>query len=228
MPQIIAFDIYGTLISTHGVLDTLAKYIGDKAQPFSEMWRDKQLEYSFRRGLMRDYKSFSTCTKESLDFVDRKLSAHLDEQQKQTLLSQYAKLPAFDDVGSTLVDLKAMGVQSYAFSNGTSEAVSGLLKNANVLPLMNGIVSVDDLKTFKPNPDVYQHLLREVGCDAGDVWLISGNCFDIIGAHGAGLRTVWLKRDSNAVFDPWGVEPSLVISSLSELVTLAKSSALFS
>lgn len=227
MSKVFAFDIYGTLIDAHGLLDKLKPLVGDKAVEFSNLWREKQLEYSFRRGLMRDYESFAVCTKQALNYADLKLDTRLGEQQRSELLSLYATLPAFSDVGKTLVDLKALDIRPYAFSNGTKDAVSGLLKHANLLPMMDGVVSVDDLNTFKPNPDVYHHLLREVGCEPNEVWLISTNTFDIIGAQAIGLRTVWLKRDPNAVFDPWGVEPTLVISGLSELVALAKNSALF-
>ncbi len=228
MTLTLAFDIYGTLIDTHGVLSKLSSMVGDKASQFSVLWRNKQLEYSFRRGLMRSYKNFSVCTREALDYTDLTLQTKLGDDKKGELLSYYGQLPAFKDVGSTLNKLRARGIRCFAFSNGSEEAVKGLLESADLLPLMDGVVSVDDLQTFKPNPDVYRYLLEVADCKAEEIWLVSANSFDIIGGHEAGLRTIWLKRDPNAVYDPWGIEPTLVVNNLDEINTLIDSSTLLS
>lgn len=78
------------------------------------------------------------------------------------------------------------------------------------------VVSCDELKTFKPNPDVYQHFMREAG-EAKDKWLVSGNPFDVIGAVSAGMKSAWVKRSDRVVFDPWGIEPTITVAALSEL-----------
>ncbi|HIL77886.1 MAG TPA: haloacid dehalogenase type II, partial [Methylococcales bacterium] len=98
MPISIAFDIYGTLIDTNGVVALLDKMIGSNSRVFSQTWRDKQLEYSFRRGLMQDYKNFSVCTSNSLDFTCAYYKIKLTDVQKQELLDKYRVLPAFNDV----------------------------------------------------------------------------------------------------------------------------------
>ncbi|PWQ95949.1 haloacid dehalogenase type II [Leucothrix arctica] len=217
MATVIAFDIYGTLINTHGVVTRLQEYIGDNAQTFSNVWRDKQLEYSFRRGLMNSYQPFSVCTSQALDYVDQMLSTGLSDSQKSSLLAEYRVLPAFEDVIESLTTLKSAGHKMYAFSNGTADAVEGLLANAGIRELFDGVVSVDPLQTFKPNPDVYAHMVKTGGATVAETWLISSNPFDVIGAATAGLKTAWIQRSQSTVFDPWGVEPTVVVESLTQL-----------
>jgi 2-haloacid dehalogenase len=83
--------------------------------------------------------------------------------------------------------------------------------------LFLGVVSVDDLKSFKPNPGVYSHFLRKSNASSDSAWLISSNSFDVIGAISAGMKSAWVCRTSEAIFDPWGIEPTVTVSSLIEL-----------
>ena len=217
MPTVLAFDVYGTLIDTHGVVIKLRDFVGDSAEEFSRVWREKQLEYSFRRGLMRTYENFGVCTSQALDFTNASLGAGLTADQKTALLAEYRSLPAFDDVHESLVELKADAHLLYAFSNGTADAVETLLSAAGIRSLFDGVVSVDDCRTFKPSPDVYEHLLKTTSVSAGEAWLISSNPFDVIGAVSSGLRGVWVQRSAESTFDPWGIEPTVTIPSLRAL-----------
>jgi len=217
MPTTIAFDVYGTLIDTNGVVDKLSESIGDLAPTFANTWREKQLEYSFRRGLMQNYQHFGVCTQQALDYSCQFYQIEMSQAQKQALLDVYKILPAFNDVTIALKDLKQHGHKLYAFSNGNQETVEGLLKAANIEAYFLGVVSVDDLKTFKPNPAVYSHFLRQSNSHHNDAWLISSNPFDVIGALSQGMRAAWVKRSEQAIFDPWGIEPTVTISSLTEL-----------
>ncbi|RDE18834.1 haloacid dehalogenase type II [Motiliproteus coralliicola] len=217
MPFTLAFDVYGTLIDTHGVVAQLQALIGDRAQGFSSRWREKQLEYAFRRGLMQNYASFAVCTSQALDYTCHEQGVALSAEQKQQLLQIYKTLPAFDDVKQSLNELQAMGCRLFAFSNGTAEAVDQLLQNAGIRQFFIDIISVDELKSFKPNPAVYSHFLRQSDAKASSAWLISSNPFDVIGSISAGMRSAWVQRSSNAQFDPWGIDPTLKVSSLSQL-----------
>lgn len=217
MPVTLAFDVYGTLIDTHGVMEALRTHVGYKAETFSHVWRDKQLEYAFRRGLMQNYENFSVCTKEALNYTCELLKTPLTEAQKHMLLAEYRVLPAFSDVKEGLALLSVGGNRLFAFSNGSTEAVVTLLTSAGIYDSFLGVVSVDALKSFKPNPAVYCHFLRVSGAKAGEAWLVSSNPFDVIGAISAGMKAVWLKRNPEMVFDPWGIEPTITISSMTEL-----------
>jgi 2-haloacid dehalogenase len=217
MATTLAFDVYGTLIDTHGVITALQELLGEKAKAFSHTWRDKQLEYSFRRGLMQNYETFTVCTSQALDYTCAYYKIELTEDQKAELLNIYRVLPAFEDVKEGLISLKNAGFRLYAFSNGTADALEILLSTAGIRDLFLGVVSVDDLKSFKPNPGVYSHFLRKSNASGDSAWLISSNSFDVIGAISAGMKSAWVCRTSEAIFDPWEIEPTVTVSSLTEL-----------
>ena len=217
MSLTLAFDVYGTLIDTHGVVSRLQSFIGDKALPFSQAWRDKQLEYSFRRALMELYEDFSVCTRQALDYTCALYQVDFTEEQRATLLSDYRTLPAFDDVENSLLQLQQAGHALYAFSNGSADAVETLLLTAGIRGFFQGVVSADDIRSFKPNPAVYEHFLNKSKASANDAWLISSNPFDVLGAMNTKMNAAWVQRSQAAVFDPWGVESTIIINDLSEL-----------
>lgn len=215
----LAFDVYGTLIDTNGVVTLLEKFVGEKAKAFSATWRDKQLEYSFRRGHMQNYVSFAVCTKQALDYTCLFYKEELTDTQKDELMSIYAVLPAFDEVKVALQKFKAKGFKMFAFSNGKKDAVEKLLVNAGIIEFFDGVVSVDDIKTFKPSPGAYAHFLRSADAKSGDSWLISSNAFDVTGSISAGMKSAWIKRSSEAIFDPWEIQATVTANSLLGLVT---------
>jgi len=217
MATTLAFDVYGTLIDTQGALSALEALVGDHALAFSNTWRDKQLEYSFRKGLMQNYETFAVCTSQALDYTCSYYRAHLSDDQKMELLSLYRVLPAFADVKEGLTRLKAAGFMLYAFSNGAADALEVLLNNAGIRDFFIGVVSVDDIKSFKPNPAVYSHFLRKSKATGGSAWLISSNPFDVIGAISAGMKSAWVRRSPEAVFDPWGIVPTITVTNLLQL-----------
>lgn len=219
MKTTLAFDIYGTLIDTNGVMHALTEMIGaQRAKPFTALWRDKQLEYSFRRGLMHRYTTFANCTLEALNFCCAALDTPLSDQQKQGLIETYRCLPAFSDVASALHDLRTGPYQIIAFSNGQTEAVNGLLQHAQIDQYFDDTVSVDEIRRFKPDPKVYRHLLTRCDSKAENTWLISGNPFDVMGALSTGLKAAWLQRNEQTVFDPWPeFKPDIIIPSLANL-----------
>ena len=212
----IAFDVYGTLIDTDGVVSQLREWIGSQAETFSQTWRNKQLEYSFRRGLMRRYETFTVCTRQALEYCCVEYEVSFSSEQKDMLLQSYCGLPAFADVEESLGALKAEGHRLFAFSNGSAEAVEEVLQTNGLHQCFEDVVSCDALKTFKPNPDVYHYFMREAG-EAKDAWLVSGNPFDVIGAVSAGMKSAWVKRTDRTVFDPWGIEPTVTVANLSKL-----------
>jgi len=217
MSTTIAFDVYGTLIDTQGVVSNLEQVIGDKATGFSHSWREKQLEYSFRRGLMQTYADFSVCTEQALNYTCQCYGISLDQTQRTKLLESYSSLPAFEDVLESLTKLREAGARLYAFSNGGAKAVDTLLNNAGLREFFDGIVSCDDLKTFKPNPEVYRYFLKESNSLETETWLVSSNSFDVIGAVSAGLRAAWVQRSKGQIFDPWGIEPTITVDTLCDL-----------
>jgi 2-haloacid dehalogenase len=214
---VLAFDVYGTLIDPFQMEDHLRAAFGGKAKEASELWRAKQLEYSFRRAVMKKYKPFSVCTAEALRFVGAQLGVQISAEDQERLLLEYRHLPCFPDVPGALAELSALGCGIVACSNGTEGAVREALEHAEVLRHFREIVSVDAIRTFKPDPAVYEYLAAEVKAPPEMIWLVSSNPFDVIGAKACGLRAAWVQRDPKRVFDPWEYSPDMVVHTLSEL-----------
>ncbi len=223
MSIVLGFDVYGTLVDPLGLEREMEPLFGDRRKAACATWRQKQLEYSFRRGLMRCYEDFDACTRRALLFAAKTFKVDLPDSAKRQLLADYLSLPAFPDVVPALETLKASGCKLLAFSNGIERSLRTLLGNAGVLSFFEGVVSVDDIKTFKPNPDVYAYLTSRGGHSRGETWLVSANPFDVIGAKAAHLRSAWVRRDSEAVFDPWEFEPDIVVSDLKGLASELRS-----
>ena len=222
MEVTLAFDVYGTLIDTNGVVTKLQEIVGIRAEEFSRTWREKQLEYSFRKALMQNYENFAVCTKQALDYTSIYFNAEISEKHKQNLIDSYRTLPVFEDVEEGLSRLKAAQFSLYAFSNGSEDAVKKLLMTAGIMKYFMGIVSTDDLRSFKPNPAVYSYFLRKSGASGSNAWLISSNSFDVIGAISAGMKAAWVNRSPKTVFDPWGINPTLSVNNLIDFIEQIK------
>jgi len=214
----IAFDVYGTLIDPLAIGLELGEHIGERAPAFASAWRDRQLEYSFRRALMGVYEDFSECTRRALEHTCLATGIDLSDDVRDTLLSRYRALPAFDDVGAALTRLRERGHAMHAFSNGLPSDLEALLAHAGLSDSLDGIVSVHDVRSFKPDPAVYRHFQTATDSRAEDIWLVSGNPFDVIGARAVGWRAAWVRRRADAVFDPWEFEPSATVATLDGVV----------
>lgn len=212
----IAFDVYGTLIDPFGVVSKLTALVGDRAPALAQVWRAKQIEYLFRRALGRVYEPFSVCTSQALDFACDDARIELSAPEKGSLLDVYRELPAYSGVADALREMKQRGCATFAFSNGEQADLEHLLAHANLKAMLSGVVSVDEVRSYKPDPAVYALFLERAGSLAADTWLVSANAFDVIGAQSCGWRTVWI-RPTAAVFDPWGIEPTVTIDDIAEL-----------
>ena len=196
--------------------------VGEKAPHFTQLWRDKQLEYSFRKGLMGAYEPFPTCTSEALDYCCEHLEAPLTAKEKQVLLEGYKKLHAFPECKDALHVLQERGHKLFAFSNGTKADVESLIAHAKLDGYFDGIVAVDDMptpKTFKPDPRAYEYFCSIAGSTPASTCLVSSNPFDIIGSASCGWKTFWVQRTKDSTFDPWPSAggPSVVLNSLMDL-----------
>jgi 2-haloacid dehalogenase len=216
-PGAIGFDVYGTLVDPLGIGVELRRFVGDDADRVAQLWRTAQLEYTWRRSLMGAYAPFSVCTAQALDFATRSLGHQLAPGVTDALLDMYRRLPAFPEAAAGLERIRRAGHRMVAFSNGEAEVVRAVLSNADLLPMLDDVVSVDEVKVYKPAPSVYRHLAARLGTHVTDTWLVSSNPFDVIGAKAAGLRAAWVCRNPRAILDPWGVEPDLIVSDLVEL-----------
>ena len=200
----IGFDVYGTLVDPLGMERPLRAHVGEQAMQFATTWRQHQLDSAFRRALMRRYANFDVVTRDALRFTARLLGVVLSSSAEDELLSAYLKLPAFADALPGLVALGGEGHQLVAFSNGVELSLRKLLAQARLLPPLGGVVSVDDIQTYKPDPAVYLHLVARGGAPVDQTWLVSSNAWDVLGAKSAGLRTAWIRRNAKTPWEGWG------------------------
>jgi 2-haloacid dehalogenase len=214
--SVLAFDVYGTLVDPIRVWTRLQAYAPDRAVQIAELWRQKQLEYSFRLTAMEQYQDFEWVTARALEYALAATGTSLTPSEVGGLLAQYDDLEPFADVGPGLAALGERGLEMVAFSNGSPRMLAAVLASSGLAGSFRQIVSVDDVRAFKPSPRVYRHLLARVARPADQVMLVSSNPFDVIGAMAVGLRAAWVNR-SGAPFDTIADRPNLTIRSLGEL-----------
>ena len=215
--RVIAIDVYGTIIDIGALEVRLEEAFGARANEAARLWREKQIEFSFRRGLMRKYVNFDVCTRQALLYVSQQMAVGLGEGQRRELLAAHLCLPVFPGVKDALQALAERGGTLVALTNGTEKSVRAVLTQADIIDCFEKIISVDAIRTFKPDPAVYEHLVRSVRRPKEMVWLVSSNPWDVIGGKAYGLKAVWLQRDSARAFDPWEFAPDLTIRSLDGL-----------
>jgi 2-haloacid dehalogenase len=211
-----AFDAYGTLFDVHAAIARHKDAVGEDADAFSALWRAKQLEYSWVRTLMGRYTDFWTLTQEALDYALARFP-HVDNALRPKLLDAYWRLEAYPDVVPTLTKLRHMGHTLAIFTNGTLEMAEAAANASAVLPLIDMIVSVEDLRRYKTSPEVYENLCQRLDMKPSEVCLVSSNRWDIAGGTAYGLRTIWVNRTGfpDEYFD---AQPDSDIRNLAELL----------
>ena len=215
-PEALAFDMYGTLVDPVRVQERLEQYIPDEALRIAEVWRQKQLEYTFRLTAMERYEDFEQVTRKALDYALDAAGGGLDADHKDALMGQYNHLETFADVEPGLERLKEAGHSMVVFSNGTPRMLDALMDAAGLRPYFQGFVSVDEVKVYKPSPRTYQRVAERLGRPIGQIRLVSSNPFDDIGAEAAGMRVAWVDR-SGGLFDTLAPRPEMVVGTLAEL-----------
>ncbi len=210
-----AFDAYGTLFDVHAAVGRHRAAIGPDADALSALWRAKQLEYSWVLTLAGRYRDFWTLTGEALDFALQRFPS-VDRALRQPLLESYGKLDAYPDVAPALLRLRQAGHEIAIFTNGTHAMAEAAANASAVLPLVDIIVSVDDIRQFKTAPAAYRHLCERMSLGAEDLCLVSSNRWDIAGGVAYGLSAIWLNR-TDAPEEYADLAPMRVIRSLKEL-----------
>jgi 2-haloacid dehalogenase len=210
-----AFDAYGTLFDVHAAIGRHREAVGPDADALSAIWRVKQLEYSWVRSLSGSYRDFWSLTQEALDFALARFPS-VDPALRQKLLDAYWRLDAYADVAPCLLRLRQAGHLIAIFTNGTAEMAEGAANASAVFPLVDMIVSVDEIGTFKTTPAVYHHLAKRLDLPISEIALVSSNRWDIAGGTKAGLMGIWVNRAGMP--DEYGdLPPQRIISGLAEL-----------
>lgn len=211
------FDAYGTLFDVHAAVRRHAGEIGPDGQAFSELWRAKQLEYSWIRTMMDAYADFWQLTAEALDFAFEKFPA-VDRGMRQKLLDAYWRLDCYPEVPAVLRALKADGVRLAILSNGTPAMLESAVRSAGLDTVFDGIFSVDAVRRFKTDPSVYETVTTAWRLYPSSVSFQSSNRWDVAGATRFGFRTVWINRSGQP--DEYRDQPpSVILPSLEGLLS---------
>ncbi|WP_261816931.1 haloacid dehalogenase type II [Vibrio gallicus] len=217
MTKTLAFDVYGTLIDTQGVTQLLENWIGNKAWHFSQTWLNKQLEYSYRRGVVDHYQPFTQCALDALEYACKVHQMALSSHQKNMLMQEYLSLSAFPDVLPALEQLSKAGIHMLAFSNGEQSNLRMLLEQAGLSHYFQKVISCEDVGCLMPSSKVYQHLIEQMAIANNQAWLISSHSFDVTGATNVGINSVWVQRNRLNTSMDWNCFPNLTVGNLLEL-----------
>ncbi len=216
--SIFVFDAYGTLFDVHAAVRRLAGEIGPDGQALSEIWRAKQLEYSWVRTLMGSYRDFWQLTEDALDHAFRKVPT-ADPALRQRLLEAYWTLDCYPEVPSALKALKARGARLAILSNGSPSMLEAAVRSAALDAVIDEVFSVDAIGRFKTDQSVYDLVTTAWRVYPEAVSFQSSNRWDIAGAQKFGFRTVWINRAGlpDEYFD---LPPDLILPSLEGLTAV--------
>jgi 2-haloacid dehalogenase len=217
LPQAIkalVFDAYGTLFDVHSVVTLCDSLFPGRGTPLSQLWRAKQLEYTWLRSLMGRYADFTVVTQEALEYACKVLHLKLDAAKSGQLMAAYDNLALYPDARDALAGLP--GLKLAILSNGSPAMLGPLVKNAGLDRTFTAVISVDKVKVFKPDPRVYQLAPDRLGVTTEEIGFVSSNYWDAAGAGNFGFKVFWINR-AGAQPDVLGAGPDTVLAKLTEL-----------
>lgn len=191
MPYV--FDAYGTLFDFNAAVARHRAAAGPDADRFSEVWRLKQIEYTWTHTLAGRYVEFWTLTQRALDYCFERFPS-VDRKLRDDLLNVYLKLDAFPDAHKVLSELKARGERTAILTNGSPAMVASAVEAAGLKDVLDAVLSVDAVKMFKPRPEVYALVTQHFSVKPAEVVFVSSNRWDAMGATAFGFRTIWVNR----------------------------------
>ena len=188
----IVFDAYGTLYDVQSVADVTEEAFPGYGEIITQVWRIKQLEYTWLRSLMRRYQNFSVVTRDSLAYTLRILGLQYDDATFARLMDKYLHLDLYPDAMAALASLEERKLA--ILSNGSPDMLNALVKNTGLDTMLTATLSVDAHKVFKPSPEAYTLIEEKLGVKPADVLFVSSNPWDACGAKAFGLNVAWIER----------------------------------
>ena len=215
MKPFYVFDAYGTLFDVSSPVRRHADRVGDKSARLSDLWRAKQLEYTWVHSLAGAYRNFESITEDALDFALASLGVK-DAALRADLLAAWKTPECYVDAAAALAKLKSEGAKLAILSNGTPSMLESAVTAAQIGQYFDAVLSVDQLERFKTDPECYRLATRYFGCNASEISFQSSNRWDIAGAAVFGCHTVWINR-SGAPDEYKGFGPDRMIRDLAGL-----------
>ena len=210
----IFFDAYGTLFDVASVARKCRELFGDSAVELTALWREKQLQFTWLRSLMDSYTDFEQVTEEALICACRLLNLVPESGKIASLMAAYDRLDAFPEVKAALAGLREYSLS--IVSNGTPAMLAAAVESTGLSGIFAHLISVDEIKVYKPSPRVYALALEKTGLPAAGAAFVSSNAFDAAGSKAYGFRAVWVNRGGK----PWdgpGDRPDIEVRNLSGL-----------
>ena len=189
------FDAYGTIFDFASAAANARDELGDQWQPLSELWRLKQLQYTWLRSLMGRHADFWQVTGDALDFAMASLGL-ANAALRERLMSLYLRLDTFADVKDALVRLKAAGMRLAILSNGSPKMLAAACESAQLDAVLDAVLSVESVGVFKPHPSVYRLPVERFGLEPRQMCFLSSNGWDAYAAKACGYRALWCNRYS--------------------------------
>jgi 2-haloacid dehalogenase len=187
------FDAYGTVFDVNAAAAHCADALGDNWQPLAEIWRGKQLSYTWLRTLMDEYVDFEAVTADALDYAMASLGIE-DDGLRARLLALYLELDAYPEAAGVLAALQTKGLKTAILSNGNSHMLDAVTGHAGLADKLDAVISVDAIRIYKPSPAVYQMAVDQLTCPAQNICFMSSNAWDVAGAANFGFQVLWVNR----------------------------------
>ena len=213
----VAFDAYGTLFDVFSVTSLCEQLFPGHGDALAQLWRAKQLQYSLLYSVMGRYRDFWQLTGDALDYASRSLTLALTGEDRMRLMDAYLHLTPYPDARPGLQSLKNLGLSLAILSNGEPRMLRAAVANAALDDLIDEIVSVDDVRVFKPAPEVYHSIGRRLQLPSSAIGFVSSNSWDIHGAGAAGLRTFWIQRRAGEPEEALGFPAMHIVTALTDL-----------
>jgi 2-haloacid dehalogenase len=189
----VVFDAYGTLLDFASAAERAGDTLGERWRALADLWRRKQLEYTWLRSLMRRHVDFWQVTGEALDFALQSLGIH-DPPLRKRLMDLYLQLDAYPEARGVLIALREQGLRLAVLSNGSTGMLDAGIRNARLDDLLDVVLSVEEIGIYKPSPEVYALAARQLDLLPGEIGFVSANAWDAHGAGAFGFRVAWCNR----------------------------------
>ena len=218
-PKALVFDLYGTLYNVHSVAARCEAQYPQRGNEISTLWRQKQLEYTWLRSLMGEYRNFEQATRDALVYTCKHLGLALDEAACDMLWQEYLRIQPFPEVPEALRRLNALGLPLAILSNGSTHSIRTVVQHSGLEHAFAHLISVDAVEIFKPHPRVYELAERRLALQRSDILFVSSNAWDAAGARHYGYPACWVNR-SGGCFDELGQQPDHVVTGIDALAAL--------
>lgn len=219
----IAFDAYGTLFDVNSVISLGEQLFPGQGKELSQIWRTKQLEYTWLRTMSRRYADFWKVTEDGLAFAAKRLKLDLTADKRAQMMNAYLRLDPFPENIDALKTLKSAGIRLAILSNGTPTMLNAAVKSSGMEGIFDHILSVDTVRLFKTDPRVYQLGVDAFKLKPSEIVFVSSNSWDVAGAAWFGYTTFWVNR-AKAPVEELGVTPTKAGNRLTDLVEFVKAS----